>query len=276
MIIKQIFNNNIILTKNDEGNEVILIGKGIAFGAEKGDYVPRNKIEKMFELKGEAKSKFQQLIKDTPIDYILASEEIISLIKEKYDKKLNDTIYVTLTDHIMNTIERIQMGIEFDNALLCNIKQLYHEEYKIGLEAVEILKKRFHIKIDKSEACFIALHIINAQLDIDMLQIYTITEIIEEISTILTNYFIIKVEDNFAYDRFITHCRFFVQRVLKHDENNDVIEMNEQVLSIMELKYEKQSTCIKEICAFIEKKYSYKVNRDEQLYLMIHMVKLTT
>lgn len=275
MIIKQIFNNNIVLTKNEKGNEIILIGKGIAFGMEKGDIAPCNKIEKQFELKGEAGNKFQELIKETPMDYILASEEIISFIKEKYQRKLSDNIYVTLTDHIMNTIERIQMGIEFDSALLGNVKQLYQAEYKIGLEAVAMLSKRFDLKIDPSEASFIALHIINAQLDINMVQIYTITEIIEKISAIVKHHFDANVEDNFAYDRFITHCRFFVQRVLLKNEHDYSNEMNEEVLLLMQSKYHRQASCVREICAFIDKKYSYKVNQDEQLYLMMHVVKLT-
>lgn len=275
MIIKQIYNNNIVLAKNEDGDEVILIGKGIAFGMDKGDIVPKNKVEKRFELQGDAKYKFQQLIQDTPMDYIIASEEIISYIKEQHHKKLNDTIYVTLTDHIMNTIERIRMGMEFDNALLGNVKQLYREEYEIGLVAVQMLSERFHIKIDSSEANFIALHIINAELDSNMMQIYTITEIIDQILLIVKQYFTIKEEDNMAYDRFITHCRFFVQRVLNKYTNNNSSEMNTDILMMMQTKYEIQHSCVTEICDFIKGKYAYNVNQDEQLYLMIHIVKLT-
>lgn len=275
MKIKQIYNNNIVLALNDEGEEIVLIGKGVSFGMERGDIVPRNKIEKQFGLKGEAKYKFQQLIQDTPIDYIIASEEIISYVKNTYHKKLSDTIYVTLTDHIINTIERIRMGIEFDTELLGNVKQLYHEEYEIALEALDILRNHFDLKIDSGEASFIALHIINAELDSNMVQIYTITEIIDEISVMIRHRFDIKMKDNLFYDRFITHCRFFVQRVLNNKANEYSSELNHEVLYLIQSKYEKQADCVDEICEFIERKYSYKVNQDEQLYLMMHMVKLT-
>lgn len=275
MKIKQIYNNNIVLAINDENNEVILIGKGIAFGMEKGDLAPKNKIEKQFELKGDAKYKFQQLIQDTPIDYIIASEEMIAFIKEKYKKKLSDTIYVTLTDHIMNTVERIRMGIEFDNALLANVKQLYHEEYLIALESLDILRKKFHIRIDDSEANFIALHVINAELDSNMMQVYTITQIIEEISVILKEHYEIDEKKNYSYDRFITHCRFFVQRVLNETAPLTETESDNDLLNMMKIKYPGQADCICEICSLIKKKYSYNVNQSEQLYLMMHMVKVT-
>ena len=276
MIIKQIYNNNIVLAIDEDKEEIILIGRGIAFGADKGDIVAHNKIEKQFELKGEARYKFQQLIQDTAIDYIIASEEIISFIKEKYKKNLSDTIYVTLTDHIMNTVERIRMGVAFDNALLGNIKQLYREEYDIGLEVVAMLRKMFDIKLDKSEANFIALHIINAQLDSNMMQIYTITEIIDQILQIMDQRMTIVKEDNFAFDRFITHCRFFVQRVLNHANQKEETSMNEEILMMMQHKYKEQYECVCDICDFIKRKYSYTVNKDEELYLMIHLVKLTT
>ena len=72
------------------------------------------------------------MIQDTPIDYILVSEEIIAYFKEHSTKELNDGIYVTLTDHIANTIERIRLGIDFDMTMLLNVKSLYREEYKLA------------------------------------------------------------------------------------------------------------------------------------------------
>ena len=90
--------------------------------------------------------------RDTPIDYILVSEEIIAYFKENSTKALNDGIYVTLTDHIANTIERIRMGIDFDMTMLLNVKSLYREEYKLALHAIEMLRNALHLHIDDSEA----------------------------------------------------------------------------------------------------------------------------
>lgn len=41
-----------------------------------------------------------------PKEYIDTSTEIIDNIKSKLDKKLNDNIYITLTDHLSFAIER--------------------------------------------------------------------------------------------------------------------------------------------------------------------------
>ena len=46
-------NHNVALVRNDKGEELIVIGKGIAFGKKKGDLVPKEKVEKLFRMKTE-------------------------------------------------------------------------------------------------------------------------------------------------------------------------------------------------------------------------------
>ena len=41
-------NHNVSLVRNDKGEEVIVIGKGIAFGKKKGDLIAKNKLRKSF------------------------------------------------------------------------------------------------------------------------------------------------------------------------------------------------------------------------------------
>ena len=46
------------------------------------------------------------------------------------------------------------------------IKSLYSEEYKIGLRALDIVEKYTDEKLPVDEASYIAIHIVNACLDI--------------------------------------------------------------------------------------------------------------
>ena len=50
-IAKRVYNNNVVLSENASGEEIILVGKGLAFGLNKGDLINTDKIEKKFELK---------------------------------------------------------------------------------------------------------------------------------------------------------------------------------------------------------------------------------
>lgn len=263
------------MVENKNGDEVILVGKGIVFGLKKGDDITGVEAEKKFELKGEAKHKFEKMIQETPLDYILISEEIIAYIKANSDKQLDDGIYVTLTDHIANTIDRIRMGIDFDMTMLLNVKSLYHEEYKLALYAIQMLRDAFDLHIDDSEANFITLHIVNAEFKSNMMQIYTITSILENINSIVLKHFNIDVQDNFDFDRFTTHCRFFVQRIVNEEASVQHSSVNQTIFQIMKEESELQYACINEISEMLDKKYKYTVNDEEQLYLLIHLNKLT-
>lgn len=122
MIATKIFNNNSIVSMNDKGEEIILVGGGIGFGIRKNDEIDERKIEKVFCLEKETNYKFQSIVRNTPLQYILAADQIITYIKKNSSKKINDFIYVTLTDHIYTTIERVKNHIEFDQVLLTNVK----------------------------------------------------------------------------------------------------------------------------------------------------------
>ena len=274
MRVKRRYNNNVILSKNSKGEEVILVGRGIGYGLKVDDKIDETRIEKKFELKSSVNNKFKELIQDVSIEDILICEKVVSFIKENNKKELDDYIYLTLTDHIVNMLERIKKGINFDFAILLNIRALYKDEYMVALKAVELLEENYNIKIDESEANFITLHIVNSESNSNMMELYKISSIIDAIIEIVEKHFKVN-KDDFDYDRFITHCRFFVQRVVKKEYLNDDSLAYESMLDLAKGIYQTQFDCVNEIANYINNKYHYMVGDNEKMYLLLHLVKLT-
>ena len=78
-------NHNVSLVRNDKGEEVIVIGKGIAFGKKKGDLISEQQVEKIFRMKTEeSRENFMALLKDVPLDFITVTYEIIDKLSKKY------------------------------------------------------------------------------------------------------------------------------------------------------------------------------------------------
>ena len=48
MRVSKILNNNLVLSKNDNNEEIIVKGRGIGFHARKGDRIDESMIEKIF------------------------------------------------------------------------------------------------------------------------------------------------------------------------------------------------------------------------------------
>lgn len=119
MVINKILNNNVVVVKDKNGNEKIVMGKGLAFKKNVGESFDDSKVDKVFILaSNDISNKFQELIRDVPASHINLADEIISYAKMQLGKKLNDMIYISLTDHLHTAINRFQNGIELKNVLL--------------------------------------------------------------------------------------------------------------------------------------------------------------
>ena len=88
MIIKQMLNNNVIIAENETKEEVVVMGKGLAFGSKKGQVVPVDKIEKIFTNdKGYDFNHFAKLVSEIDLANFDFIENLINYARESLDKK---------------------------------------------------------------------------------------------------------------------------------------------------------------------------------------------
>lgn len=276
MFIKSIMNNNAILAINDSQKEVIVRGSGIGFKKSIGDMVDLTKIEKTYILtNSEVKNRLEQLLNTVSDEYFEISDEIIILAKTRLEGRLNDMIYVNLTDHIAQAVNRYREGIMIANPLLTEIKNFYEDEYKIGEEALDIVKKRTNISLNEDEIGFIALHLINAQLKDSGAIGYKITNLLQEILTIVANFFETDFDkESIHYYRFVTHLKYFAQRLFSNKTRES--QRDDELFLIIKEKYSNSYSCTQSITTFILKTYDYNISQEEELYLTIHIEKLTS
>ena len=114
MYIEKVLNNNAFISLDENGDEIIVMGKGIAFGKKGNQKVDLTNLNyKIFSCKNKnINNKLISIVSDLPQEYILLTRKIISTFEKEYNKKLNEIIYVSLTEHIHGAIERYQQGIQ--------------------------------------------------------------------------------------------------------------------------------------------------------------------
>lgn len=271
MIISKILNNNALICI-DRDEEVVVRGKGISFKKNIGEKVDNMKIEKVYRLDKEIKNKFEEIVSKIDSKYIDISDEIITYALAN-GIKLNDIIYVNLADHLSLVIERVKENIFIANPLLMDIKRLYPDEYNVGLYALKIIKKRLGYRLNEDEAGFIVFNLINAQMDQNKPLAYEITCIVQNIIKIVRLRFNITFyEESVYYYRFITHLKFFAQRILSNNHLNENIDID--LYKTIKKQYQKSYDCIQYIKKYIEKNYNYLLSEDEEMYLMIHIQRI--
>ncbi|HHX70770.1 MAG TPA: PRD domain-containing protein, partial [Gallicola sp.] len=206
MKISKILNNNAVISKDKNDNEIVVMGKGIAFKKRVDDFLDDNQIEKTYIFSPENTKEIIKLFSSIPDVYIEITSNIISLAETTLNKSLSKNLYISLTDHIFSAVTRLEEGISFTNPLLWDIKRFYINEYEVALEALKIINEKIGTQLPEDEAGFIALHIVNAQLEQNENTVYEITNIMQEILKIVRLHFRIEFdEDSINYYRFITH-----------------------------------------------------------------------
>lgn len=278
MLIKQVFNNNVVLVDDDlKKREYILIGKGLGFQKKKGMKVDIDRVEKKFiSDDASVKKRLIALAEEVDPDIFDATSEMIGRIEKELGQDLYKYIYLSLTDHIAFAIKRNKEGILVRNSFLHEIKRIYKKEFAAAMLALEYLNERFNVDLNEDEAGFIAIHIVNSyyqgnsdKYDEDI----NVLKIMKDILNIIRYYYKIDYdEDDLDYDRLVTHVRFFAKRVLlgkKLDDNND------DLLELVKIKYDRAYGCVEKINDYIMNNYSYEIGNDEKLYLILHIDRVT-
>lgn len=275
-VIKAINNNNLCVL-DDSGKEQIVSGKGIGFGKKYGDTVDQSQVQKTYLITdSELQKKMISMLKEIPEEYMSFANDMVEHIKNVYPTGLNESLLVTLSDHIAFAIERKKKGIEFTNPLIDSIRECYPQELSLGEYCVSQLHERFGIDMTNDEAGFIAMHIINARLDTKISDIYDITKMINGCVEISEYYYKEKFDRNsVSYERFAAHLKFLAQRLFQNKPLPEVLS-NDEVFSAMIKrtcnKHYKCALCIQE---YIMKTYKKNINDDELITLAIHLKKVS-
>ena len=274
MEILKVINNNVVSAYDDEKKEVVLMGKGIGFGKKSGDSIEKGKVEKIFSLPREHTSQFENLVANMPYEHIRLANETIAYAQKTLGRKLNRNIYITLTDHMNFAIERQKKGIVFANALLWETKKYYPDEFSIGLHTIERIKETLDITLPEDEAGFIALHIVNAETDGESTihEVQKIPAAIKDILNIVRYSFPDQMDENsLAYERFLTHLKFFLQRAISNQSYDDV---DEDLYEMLQKRYPKADACAKKIAKYMSERKNYTVPKAEMVYLITHIARV--
>ncbi len=273
MQIKKIFNNNVVLSEINN-KEVVVMGKGIAFGKRNGNFLEKEKIEKVFQLQNSNNTeRFKELLKDVPMSLVSLSSDIIEYAKNILDTDFNEYIYITLTDHLNFAINRAKENISYVNALKWDIKKYYPKEYGVGMKALNLIKEELDVDFTEDEAVNIALHFINASDKIQLNETIQVIKMTEDILNIIKySYNQSLDEETLSYERFMTHLKFFFQRLMK---NVQVVGEDDFIFNEVKNKYSKAYECTKRVEKYLLENFKRELTKEEKAYLTIHIQRIT-
>ncbi|SKA04740.1 transcriptional antiterminator, BglG family [Pilibacter termitis] len=270
MKIKKILNNNVVISDNDR----IVMGRGIGFQKNAGASIDEEKIEKTYRLTNDKNSeRILELVSEMPFEILKLADEFMDYARETLGKKLQPNSYISLTDHLYTAIERNQKGINIPNFLLWDIKRFFPKEYEVGLHGIQMTKETLNVTLSEDEAGFLALHLVNGEIE-ENIDVTEMTKLIQEILNVVKYSTGMSFDEQSIYfERFITHLRFFVQRVLKGQIYTQSTE-DDELYQVIKRKYMQAYHCVDKIADFLNGKYQYAISIDEKIYLTIHIARI--
>lgn len=273
MRIVKVINNNVIQALDANGEEVIVMGRGIGFQKKPKDELELSLIDKTFSL-NDGNASFSEIYRDLPTEEVELVLDIIQLAEENLGQIFQSNLYITLADHLHFAIERYKNGFEVTNPLAWEIKKMYKTEYRIGKEALQLIEMKLGFILDENEAASIALHLVNAQKEGHLLEhTMKMVRMVQDILNIVRiHYGIIFDEDCISYNRFVTHLQYFAKRVV---DNMQQGTSDSFLLEQVKLSYPDALSCAEKIRHYVETTYDYPVGREEIVYLAIHIHRLT-
>lgn len=274
-VVKRL-NNNVVIA-DDKGQEIILSGRGLGFGAYPNDEVNEELIERRYVFdKRDDIDRWTQSLNSIPIEVFSLSEKIVETVKEKFNCKLSPNIIITLADHIDYAISRHKEYIELRNPLKWDINLLYPEEIEMAKVALDIVNDEMNIRLSDDEVSFIAMHFVNARSNEgqEMSETLKVTKILADIISIIQITMKVELnEESFHYTRLLTHIRYFINRQLHNETVDTEIDT---IDTLIRDRYPKEFNCSQVIAKYLLTNYGWGIGEEEKIFLTIHIIRVVS
>ena len=273
--VSKVLNNNTVISRDEDGNEIIVTGNGIGYGKHPGMMIDGSQIRNVYEPRSKAFLKrFEKMISEIPEVCFLEAEKIRDMAESDLKKRLNDNIILALADHIHFVIT--QYLNDETRAVLMNteFQKIYAEEYEVAKKAVKMIEKDLDVKLTEGEVSAITFHLVNSEIGSSSNDAVKIAASVKDLLKIIRESFDLDEDDErIDYSRLIIHLKFFLKRVLSDqtEENNDFGTL---ILNPNEGSFAGISDCLNRITAYMAETYSYQISEAERFYLLIHIARL--
>lgn len=274
MRVLKVFNNNVALVDHD-GNELVVIGKGVVFGRRMGDVVDPATVERRFSATPQTSaSQLGQQLRDIPLEIVAVAASFVTEVRSQLGAGIDDHLIVPLADHIQFAIERQRDGINIRYPLANEIRHIYPRETAAAVSGLEIIRSRLGADLPALEAVPLALHLVNGQLNLPgMSEIVAMTEASDAIVNLVANAYDAEIDlASFEAARFLAHLRYLYLRAeASSPTTDDTAQMEISVRSADPKAYDVAG----EISAFLHDSRGWVLTDSEVFYLAMHVHRLT-
>lgn len=268
MIVIKNINNNVAHCYDSKGREVIAFGKGIGF-YKPGEDIPLTSINRTFY---NIKDTDYGVLRSIPTIVINTAIFLTDYASEELSVTFPSSMALVLADHLQFAITRKNQNIYLAQPIIQDLTQLYPDEMRVAVQCLSIIKKMTGETLPRPEAGTLALHFVNDRIQISNFDNLDNAKIIEVCTRIIEEQFAITIDrESFNYSRFASHLDYLIRRLINNDQ---IKSQNDAMYNEFAEKYPDTLKCVNMIDNYINEKIAIRMNKEELLYLVIHVNRL--
>lgn len=276
MEILRVFNNNVVLARDDAGGEVILTGRGLGFQARPGQPVDTAKVVRVFRpVDGRDPDHLAELLAGIAPEYVQLVAAAVTQAGLDARAAQSPTLIIALADHVSFALRRGQLGMDIEYPLLGEVTNLYAEEYRAASALLGAINERLDAPLPDGEAVALTLHLVNAGFTTgDLSYTYTMTGVIQQMVTIIEQTYGLELNPaSVSLGRFITHLRYLFVRIHQHQQLD---EGHSTIASAIRDVHPEALRCAERLAAVMELRLGAPLTDDEISYLTLHVARVAS
>ncbi len=275
VVIKRVYNNNVVLATEPDGTEVVLLGKGVGYQRKPGETIDSSASERFVSELPYKATQVAELLTDASLEEAEVARAIVELGREDLNMKVGHSLLLPVLDHLCFAVRRAREGLQIDFPLRWEVAQIFPAETATGRRALALANERLGVRLQEEEWVAFALHFINHRwAGGDLSNTMAMTDTIGRSFKLLEQEWGTPIDQNsMSSARFVTHIRYLFVRAM---EDRQLANSEIDVMNAVRDRYPEATQAALKLARQIEESVKHELTHEEVAYLALHTARLYT
>ncbi|MFD6433955.1 PRD domain-containing protein [Streptomyces venezuelae] len=271
----RVLNNNVVLARDEKGQDVILTGRGIGFGAHVGKPVDPSLVVRVFvPVDGRDPDHLAESLALVGEEVLRAVVIALGEVGIEGRESTRPSLAIAVADHVAGALDRAARGIVIDYPLGAEVRTLYAAEYAQAQRLLAAINDRLDPELDASEATALTLHLVNAGFASgDLAFTYTMTGVIQQMLAVVQERHGLDIsQESMTAARFITHVRYLFVRIQQYRQ----LKGHECTVGKgIRRHYPEATRTAQHLATIVETRLGQDLSEDEVSYLALYVARMS-
>lgn len=271
----KVLNNNVVISIDAEGQERVLMGRGLGFQLKPDDPIDTSKVEKTFVLReGDDNDRVRQVLTDVPYPVLEAVTRAVDEAERELQRSLGRRFTIGVIEHIQYVLERLAEGIRIPAANMPELRVLHPHEFAAALRMTASISASLEQELPPEEAVFLTMHLLNATRDEPNGTAALLFRRVQHVATTVETGLGVKLDvESPDYARFVLHVQFLLQRLVSQTmlRGSDT-----SFFEFAKHSYPRSYVIAEQVKDYVRAATGSELTDEELLYVIVHVERLAS